>query len=61
MPSGSLISYYQNDKKHIIFSEKNGLKHGEFELKNKLLLNKKVNSLFIKWNIDMPIICNILE
>ena len=63
MPSGSLIAYFQNDKKQIIFSEKNGLKHGEFEIKNKLLLNKNksVNSLFIKWNIDMPIICNILE
>lgn len=63
MPSGSLIAYFQNDKKHIIFSEKNGLKHGEFEIKNQILLKqeKPINSIFIKWNIDLPIICNILE
>jgi hypothetical protein len=63
MPSGSLIAFFQNDKKQVVFSEKNGLKHGEFDVKNQHLkeLNKPVNSLFIKWNIDLPIICNIIE
>ena len=63
MPSGSLIAYFQNSKKQVIFSEKNGLRRGEYEVSNKILhdQNKPVNSVFIKWNIDLPIICNILE
>uniref|UniRef100_A0A915II08 Elongator complex protein 1 n=1 Tax=Romanomermis culicivorax TaxID=13658 RepID=A0A915II08_ROMCU len=56
-PKGNLIvsAQYSDQTGHrIIFFERNGLRHGEFQLPKLLPLNTKVNE--VKWNLDSSIL-----
>ena len=61
MPSGSLIAFFDKEKNKIIFSEKNCLCHGEFDI----VLDKNIKKIsemkFIKWNLDKPMILLVFE
>ena len=62
MPSGSLIAFFDKENNKIIFSEKNCLCHGEFDIildKNTIKNISKMK--FIKWNLDKPMILLVFE
>jgi elongator complex protein 1 len=55
-PSGNLIASVQQSNKHqVIFFEKNGLRHGEFDLRD----HDKVSSL--QWNADSSLLAIVKE
>ena len=62
MPSGSLIAFFDKENNKIIFSEKNCLYHGEFNI---VLDNNKIKNIskmkFIKWSLDKPMLLLIFE
>ena len=61
MPSGSLIAFFDKENNKIIFSEKNCLCHGEFDI----ILDKNIKKIsemkFIKWNLDKPMLLLVFE
>ena len=61
MPSGSLIAFFDKENNKIIFSEKNCLCHGEFDI----ILDKNIKKIsemkFIKWNLDKPMFLLVFE
>ena len=62
MPSGSLIAFFDKENSKIIFSEKNCLCHGEFNIildKNTI---KSISQMkFIKWSLDKPMLFLVFE
>ena len=62
MPSGTLIAFFDKENNKIIFSEKNCLCHGEFNIildKNKI---KNISEMkFIKWSLDKPMLLLVFE
>eukprot|EP01117_Protostelium_nocturnum_P005632 TRINITY_DN2032_c1_g1_i4.p1 TRINITY_DN2032_c1_g1~~TRINITY_DN2032_c1_g1_i4.p1 ORF type:complete len:1263 (-),score=561.83 TRINITY_DN2032_c1_g1_i4:48-3836(-) len=56
-PSGQLIASFQNtaQKQQIIFYERNGLRHGEFSLREKSVVES------IKWNADSDVLAILLS
>ena len=62
MPSGTLIAFYDKEKNKIIFSEKNCLCHGEFNLVlNKDIIKKISEMKFMKWSLDKPMLLLVFE
>ena len=62
MPTGSLIAFFDKENNKIIFSEKNCLCHGEFNIildKNKIKNISKMK--FIKWSLDKPMLFLVFE
>ena len=61
MPSGSLIAFFDKENKKIIFSEKNCLCHGEFNI----VLDNKIKNIsqmkIIKWSLDKPMLLLVFE
>ena len=60
MPSGTLIAFFDKENNKIIFSEKNCLCHGEFNI----VLNKdiKISEMkCMKWSLDKPMLLLVFE
>ena len=62
MPTGSLISFFDKENNKIIFSEKNCLCHGEFNIILDKKITKKISKMkFMKWSLDKPMLLLVFE
>ena len=62
MPSGSLIAFFDKENNKIIFSEKNCLCHGEFNIVlDKNTIKNITKMKFMKWSLDKPMILLVFE